>query len=230
MVAFQSLLTERVSLRPVPPRCACVRCARNGRPADVSASPGQDELRARHALLPARARIPCSASVFADRAFNAALRAACAHRCIFPPTPSSVLHDIRGALRGRHSSVSAPPCRGVLGALYALRARDRPPPPRSQRLRRRRFAPPTRSGSPRAPLVASLTHSFAPSGMDSEREILPDPTGESRSKMTLCTACSRVAAPQALLTTANIGSAAAEDFNFKFYLVAFPAGSVKFVN
>ena len=47
--------------------------------------------------------------------------------------PFSVLSDISGALHGRHSSVSAPPCRsaaahGVRGALYALRtarARDR---------------------------------------------------------------------------------------------------------
>ena len=83
--------------------------------------------------------------------------------------PSFVLRDIRRALRGRHSSVSAQPCRGVRGAKNVLRARDRHPPPRSQRLRRRRFAPPTKFGSSLSP----LSHSFAPSGM--ERGIRSDP-------------------------------------------------------
>ena len=84
--AFHCLLTESVSLRPAPPRCACVRCARNGRPADVSALPCQDVLRAHHALLPARARIPSSASVCCA---VRALRAARAHRRMYPPTPPS---------------------------------------------------------------------------------------------------------------------------------------------
>ena len=165
--AFHCLLTESVSLRPAPPRCACVRCARNGRPADVSALPCQDVLRAHHALLPARARIPSSASVCCARGsrFEGGTRTS-AH---VSAHPSFVLRDIRRALRGRHSSVSAQPCRGVRGAKNVLRARDRHPPPRSQRLRRRRFAPPTKFGSSLSP----LSHSFAPSGM--ERGIRSDP-------------------------------------------------------
>ena len=96
---------------------------------DVSASLRQDAVRARHALLPARARIPRPASACGACAsrFQGQGRHAHIGACI--RHPSSVLHDIRGALRGRHSSVSAPPYCGVRGAqcaLLAAYARDRP--------------------------------------------------------------------------------------------------------
>ena len=61
-VAFHALLTAQVCLCPVPPKCSLVRCARCGRPVEVSASPRRDALQARHVSLPARARIPRPAS------------------------------------------------------------------------------------------------------------------------------------------------------------------------
>ena len=165
MVAFHGLLTrtERVSLRPVPPRCACVRCAGNGRPADVSASPGQDVLRARHALLPAHARIPCSTSLSGARGsrFEEAARA---HRRIYPPTPSPC-----STMSGERSAGGTRQCpphpAAVCGARYTLFAHVTVRPRYALSgfaAAGRLFAPPTRSGSPGPPLVTSLIHSFAP--------------------------------------------------------------------
>ena len=129
VLALRALLAARARVRPAPPKCACVRWARCGRPAesDVSASPCQYALQARRAL---RAH-PQPPSVCGAR--GSRFEGGTHTSAYVSAHPSSALHDIRGALRGRHSSVSAPPRRGVRGALYALRAaraRDRPPPPR----------------------------------------------------------------------------------------------------
>ena len=133
MVAFHALLTARVSLRPVPPKCSFVHSARCGRPVDrgrVRIAPPRHVASKSYLAASMRGHPrPVSECGARGSRFEGGTRTS-AH---VSAHPSSVLHDIRGALRRRHSSVSAPPCHGVRGALYALRAsraRVRPPPPR----------------------------------------------------------------------------------------------------
>ena len=128
-----SVSRSAAGLRPVPPKCSFVHSARCGRPVDrgrVRIAPPRHVASKSYLAASMRGHPrPVSECGARGSRFEGGTRTS-AH---VSAHPSSVLHDIRGALRGRHSSVSAPPCHGVRGALYALRAsraRVRPPPPR----------------------------------------------------------------------------------------------------
>ena len=104
-----------------PAHATVLRAARSAWPAAVRAQP-------------ARAHIPGPALVCGARCLR--IEGGTRTLAHVSARPSSVLSDIRGALHGRHPSVSAPLCPCVRGALYALRAaraRDRPPPPGAPR-------------------------------------------------------------------------------------------------